>query len=247
MDKQHHEERVDFLPGTKLGIIQRRDVFVFSTDAVLLSKFASIPKRGGRMIDLCAGNGAIPMMLTKRTDAPIDAVEIQEPLVDLALRNMKNNGLDKQVNVIHQDITKLHGDVAWGRYDVVTCNPPYFPMTVNERDRNENKTISLARHEITCTIDDVVRIASRLVKYRGKFALVHRPERLADIMSALRTYDLEPKRIQYVHGKRGKEANMVLIESMKSGSPGLKTLFPISVYGEDGQYLKEFKDHYESW
>ncbi|WP_026688713.1 tRNA1(Val) (adenine(37)-N6)-methyltransferase [Alteribacter aurantiacus] len=247
MDKRHKDERVDFLPGTDLGIIQRKDVFVFSTDAVLLSKFTSLPKRGGKMIDLGAGNGAIPMMLTKRTDAPIDAVEIQEPLVDLAKRNISNNHLDDQIRIIHKDITELEDEVTWGRYDVVTCNPPYFPMTVNDRDRNENQTISLARHEVTCTIDDVVRIASKLVKYRGKFSLVHRPERLADIMIALRSYDMEPKRVQYVHGKRGKEANMVLIESMKSGSPGLKTLFPIEVYGEDGQYLKEFKDHYESW
>ncbi len=241
------EERVDFLPGTNLSIYQRKDVFSFSTDAVLLSKFTSTPKRGGKVIDLCAGNGAIPLMLTRRTDAAIEAVEIQKTLAELAVRNIENNHLERQIRVINKDIMALEDEVTWGRYDVVTCNPPYFPMTVNEKDRNANLKISLARHEVACTLDDVVRISSRLVKYRGKVALVHRPERIGDIMAALRKYQLEPKRIQYVYPKRDKEANMVLIEGMKNGSPGVKTLFPIVVYGNDGFYTKEFKRHYESW
>ncbi|PYZ95450.1 SAM-dependent methyltransferase [Alteribacter lacisalsi] len=247
MKDSQSPERVDHLPGTDMPIIQRKDVFVFSTDAVLLATFASVPKKRGRMIDLCAGNGAVPLMLTLRTNAFIEAVEIQEPLAELARRNVDNNSLNDRIKVIHQNINELDSEVAWGRYDVVTCNPPYFPVSQNKRDISENDRINVARHEIACTFDDVARVASRLVKDRGRFALVHRPERLADILTALRKYQLEPKRMQFVHPKSGKEANMVLVESLKRGRPGVTTLPPIVVYGDDGRYTGEFRELYETW
>ncbi|TMW69972.1 tRNA1(Val) (adenine(37)-N6)-methyltransferase [Alteribacter natronophilus] len=247
MNENSAEERVDHLPGTTMPIVQRKDVFVFSTDAVLLATFSGIPKKKGKMIDLCAGNGAVPLMLSLRTKAPIDAVEIQQPLAELAERNVKNNNLGGQISIIHKDINELDKEVSWGRYDTVTCNPPYFPLSQNERDLNENKRINMAKHELACTFDDVARTASRLVKDRGRFALVHRPERLGDILITLRKYNLEPKRMQFVHPKEGKNANMVLVESMRRGSPGLTVLPPIIVYGEDGTYTKEFKKLYETW
>ncbi|UCZ53294.1 tRNA1(Val) (adenine(37)-N6)-methyltransferase [Bacillus shivajii] len=236
-------ERIDYMPGKRRYIYQRSDVFSFSMDAVLLAKFVTLPSKG-KVIDLCAGNGAVPLMMSLRTNAEILGVEIQEPLCELANKSIQYNELEEQIRMVNQDITLLNSEVSWGKYDVVTCNPPYFPVTA-EKGKNENMRVSLARHEIACSLEDIIRIASRLVKSYGKFAMVHRPERIVDIVSLMRMYKVEPKRIQYVHPKAGKEANMVFIEGVRDGRQGLKTLAPFFVY-EDGQrYTKEFQDHYE--
>ncbi|SDZ66573.1 tRNA1(Val) A37 N6-methylase TrmN6 [Evansella caseinilytica] len=246
MGNHHSQERLDYLPGKKRFIYQRRDIFSFSMDAVLLAKFTKVPKEHGRMVDLCTGNGAIPLLLSLRTKAKIDAVEIQETLYELARKSVVYNRLEEQIHVIHQNILELNGEVQWGSYDVVTCNPPYFAVT-SLHSKNNNEKVSYARHEIACTLEDVLRISSRLVKQTGRIALVHRPERLAEIFSLMKKYRLEPKRIQFVHPKRQREANMVLVEGVRGGKSGLKTLPPFFVYGEGHDYTEEFKAHYEGW
>ncbi|WP_096186134.1 tRNA1(Val) (adenine(37)-N6)-methyltransferase [Evansella halocellulosilytica] len=239
----NNKERIDYMPGKQRYIYQRSDVFSFSMDAVLLAKFTSLP-RNGKVIDLCAGNGAVPLIMSLRTDASILAVEIQELLCHLAQKSIQLNGLDQQIRMINKDITNLSTEVMWGKYDTVTCNPPYFPVT-HDKGKNENERVSLARHEVACTLEDVIQIASRLVKSYGKVALVHRPERVVDIFSLMRKYKVEPKRLQYVHPKAGKEANMVLVEGVRDRKQGLKTHSPLFVYEEGQQYTKEFKKHYE--
>ncbi|MDQ0258012.1 tRNA1(Val) A37 N6-methylase TrmN6 [Evansella vedderi] len=240
------QERLDYMPGKKRNIFQRKDIFSFSMDAVLLAKFAYIPKNKGKIIDLCAGNGAIPLMLSIRTDFKIDAVEIQEALCDLMKKSIIYNGLENQINVIHKNILELTDEVSWGTYDLVTCNPPYFPMAASDR-HNKNEKLLFARHEYACTLEDVIRISSKLLNFSGRFAMVHRPERIVDIMTLMQKYKLEPKKIQFVYPKKGREANMVLVEGIRGGKPGIKTLYPFFVYGEGQDYTEEFKTHYENW
>lgn len=239
-----NEERIDYMPGGSRLIYQRKDVFAFSMDAVLLAKFARVPGESGRIIDLCAGNGAVPLMMSLRTKAKIDAVEIQELLCDLANKSIDYNDLRNQVRVVHSDILALKEEVGWESYDTVTCNPPYFPVT-SPKGKNRNAHFSLARHEVACTLEDVIRLASRLVKQKGKVALVHRPERVADIFAVMKQYRIEPKLVQYVHPKASKEANMVMVEGVREGNPGIKTLPPWIVYNDENEYTKAFKEHYE--
>nr|WP_208420624.1 tRNA1(Val) (adenine(37)-N6)-methyltransferase [Paenibacillus lupini] len=212
---------------TGLRIIQSREVFSFSLDAVLLTKFATIPKRG-RIIDLCTGNGVIPMLLTTRTSAKIDAVEIQPRLADMARRSVEMNSLSEQISIIEADLKIFAKEAGNGIYDAVTVNPPY--MAIQEGDQNENEHYAIARHEVHCTLDDVVHACARLVRPGGKVAMVHRPSRFIDIIETMRKYRLEPKRVQFVHPRAQGEANMVLIEAIRDGKPELRLLPPIFVY-----------------
>ncbi|MBB5174923.1 tRNA1(Val) (adenine(37)-N6)-methyltransferase [Texcoconibacillus texcoconensis] len=238
------ENRQDYLPGTKLSIVQNEEIFTFSTDAVLLARFTYVPITRGKIIDLCSGSGAIPLLLTERSRVPIDAVELQKPLVEMAQESVQLNHLQEQVNVWQADINELDGHVKWDSYDLVTCNPPYF-RTPSASELNDNQRVSVAKHEIYCTLEDIIRVSSRLLKQKGKCALVHRPERLGDLMVLMRQYRLEPKRIQMVHPKAGKDANMVLIEATKDGQPGVTVHHPHIVYNEQNRYTEEFRSVYE--
>ena len=237
------DERVDFLPNKNRKIIQSPNVFSFSIDAVLLAKFCYIPIQKGKVIDLCTGNGVIPLLLSERSKAKITGIEIQERLYDMAMRSAKLNELDKQIEFINDDINNVFKNVGKEQFDLVTCNPPYF-KTVTEKAWNENKHFAIARHEIYCDLEDVIRISSQLVRQKGKVALVHRPERLIDIITVMKKYQVEPKRIQFIHPKQGKEANILLIEGIKNGNSGVKILPPLFVYKEDRSYTEEFKEIY---
>ncbi|MDN4527427.1 tRNA1(Val) (adenine(37)-N6)-methyltransferase [Fictibacillus fluitans] len=234
------DERLDYLVDESLKIIQSPSVFSFSLDAVLLSRFAYIPIQKGKIIDLCSGNGAVALLLTQRSNAQITGVEIQERLSDMARRSIVLNGLEDQVSMVTDNIVNVPEKLGHGRFDAVLCNPPYFP-SANRKDHNENEHLAVARHEIYCTLEDVVSVSSKLVKQGGKVTFVHRPQRLMDILSTMRAYRLEPKRLQFIHPKKGSEANMLLIEGMKDGKPDLHILPPLTVYGEDGQYTEELK------
>ena len=237
------DERLDYLPNKQLKIIQAEDVFSFSIDAVLLAKFVSVPIQKGKLIDLCTGNGIIPLALSERTKGKIYGVELQKRLYDMAVRSVEENELSERLSMIHSDINKLPNEMLNESFDVVTCNPPYFE-SFSKTEQNLNEFIAFARHEIACTLDDVIRIGSRLVKQKGKVALVHRPERLSDMIECMRKYRLEPKRVQFIYPKAGKEANIVLLEGMKDGKKGLKCLPPLFVYGDDGAYTKDFSEVY---
>lgn len=245
MVKIEHDERIDYLPNEKIKIIQSSDVFSFSMDAVFLAKFCYVPIQKGKIIDLCTGNGVIPLLLSERSKAEITGVEIQDRLYDMALRSAQLNERQEQLQFIKDDIKKVVPNLGKGKFDVVTCNPPYF-KTVTDKEWNENKHFAIARHEIYCNLDDVVRISSELVKQKGKVALVHRPERLIDIILMMKKYSIEPKRIQFIHPKKQKEANILLIEGIKAGNPGVKILEPLIVYNEDNTYTEEFMEVYYS-
>lgn len=232
------DERLDYLLAENLRIIQSPSVFAFSLDAVLLARFVYVPIQKGNLIDLCSGNGVIPLFLSARTKGNIIGVEIQERLYDMAVRSIEYNNLQERLQMIHGDIKEMPKQLGYGKYDVVTCNPPYF-ITPSKDEINPNEHLAIARHEILCTLEDAVQASSQLVKQGGKVAFVHRPGRLMDIITVMRQYRLEPKRIQFVYPKQGKEANTLLIEAIKDGSPDLKILPPLFVYNEQGNYTAE--------
>ncbi|QHT58677.1 tRNA1(Val) (adenine(37)-N6)-methyltransferase [Paenibacillus lycopersici] len=229
-------ERLDDLLTHQLHIIQSREVFSFSMDAVLLARFAAVPPRG-RILDLCSGNGVIPLLLTTRTKAVIDAVEIQPRLADMARRSVAANGLEERIKVYEGDLRDFHKQRGHGIYDVVTVNPPYMPAGTG--DQNENEHFAMARHERKGTLDDIVAACARLVRTGGRVAMVHRPARLAEIMETMRKWKLEPKRMRFVHPSAESEANMVLIEAVRDAKPELRMLPPLIVYNEQRQYNEE--------
>jgi tRNA1(Val) A37 N6-methylase TrmN6 len=240
MVKLKGDERLDYLLAENLRIIQSSSVFAFSLDAVLLARFVYVPIQKGNMIDLCSGNGVIPLFLSARTKGNIIGIEIQERLYDMAVRSIEYNHLQERLQMVHGDIKEMPKQLGYGKYDVVTCNPPYF-TTASKEEINPNEHLAIARHEILCTLEDAVKASSQLVRQGGKVAFVHRPGRLMDIITVMRQYRLEPKRIQFVYPKQGKEANTLLIEAIKDGSPDLKILPPLFVYNEEGEYTAEIR------
>ncbi|WP_082235842.1 tRNA1(Val) (adenine(37)-N6)-methyltransferase [Halobacillus massiliensis] len=236
------DERIDFLLAEEnMRIIQSDQVFAFSVDAVLLARFTSVPRTRGRILDLCTGNGVIPLFLSRRSQVPITGVEIQKRLHDMAVRNVNLNELEDRLDMIHGDLKDMPKVLGNGRFDLVTCNPPYFPTPAHDK-RNENEHLAIARHEIYCSLEDVIKACSRLTKSGGKISLVHRPGRLADIIELFRKYQVEPKRIQFVHPKQGKEANVLLIEGTRDGKPDLKILPPLYTHKDNGEYSDEFRE-----
>jgi len=220
-------ERIDDLMTHNLKIIQSDEVFSFSLDAVLMAQFCTVPSRG-KIIDLCTGNGVIPLLLSTRTKAAICAIEIQERLADMAVRSVCLNRLEAQIMIRQGDLKQAHEMFGYGQFDLVTVNPPYLPVAGGEQ--NANSYVAAARHEILCNLEDVVLACNRLVRSGGKVAMVHIASRLVDILVLFRQYKLEPKRVRFVHPRIGEEANIVLIEAMKDGKPGMLHLPPHIVF-----------------
>ncbi|MGP4082800.1 tRNA1(Val) (adenine(37)-N6)-methyltransferase [Pseudalkalibacillus sp. R45] len=237
------DERVDYIVQDQLKIIQSPSVFTFSLDAVLLANFVYVPIQKGKLLDLCTGTGAVPLVLSRRTKGSIIGVEIQEKLVSMAERSVKLNNLEGRIQIEHENILKYEKKSDQG-FDVVTCNPPYFDSK-NPVDHNENVHVAIARHEIYCSLEDVVRVAAKNLRNGGKAAFVHRPERLMDLLFLMRQYKVEPKRLQFVYPKQGKDANMVLVEGTKGGKPDLKLLPPLTVYNQANEYTEEVRKAYE--
>lgn len=220
------KERIDDVGGG-LRIIQRRDLFAFGTDAVLLSKFATLAA-GDRVIDLGAGTGLIPFGLVQRKrPASITALELQPTLVQLCRRSVELNGLTDLIQVVQGDLREVRSFFAPESFDLATCNPPYLPVTGSLI--NARKPVAIARHELCCKLEDVIGAFAWLVRFGGKAALVHRPQRLADILCLFRDKGLEPKRMQLVHPRPGREANIVLVEAEKGAKPGLIVLPPLVI------------------
>lgn len=239
MVKLYDDERLDYLMSDEhLQIIQSPTIFSYSLDAVLLANFTYVPINRGNILDLCTGNGAIPLLLSKRTKGNIVGLEIQKRLVNMAKRSVRLNELENQIEIIDGDLKERQRDLQQSFYDVVTCNPPYF-ATPKSTEHNENEYLTIARHEVCCTLEDVVKACKLYVKPGGKVSLVHRPERLVDIMTLFRKYKIEPKRMQFVYPKLSREANMILIEGIRDGNTGLKLLPPLIIYEEDDTYTEE--------
>lgn len=241
MVKLKEDERLDYLLAENLRIIQSPSVFAFSLDAVLLARFVYVPIQKGKLLDLCSGNGVIPLFLSAKTKGDITGVEIQPRLYDMAVRSIEYNGLQHRLHMILGDIKEMPKQLGYGKFDVVTCNPPYF-ATPPKSEMNPNEHLAIARHEIYCTLEDAIKVASDLVRQGGKVAFVHRPGRLIDIITLMRRYRLEPKRIQFVYPKAGKDANTLLVEAIKDGRPDLKIEKPLIVYDDKNEYTKELRE-----
>ncbi|WP_062515810.1 tRNA1(Val) (adenine(37)-N6)-methyltransferase [Halobacillus sp. KGW1] len=236
------DERIDYLLAKKdKRIIQSPSVFAFSLDAVMLAHFTYVPKTRGKILDLCTGNGVIPLFLSTRSSVPITGVEIQERLYDMAVRNIELNGLEDQLEMIHGDLKDMPAYYGNNKFDLVTCNPPYFP-TPKKEEQNDNEHLTIARHEIYCTLEDVVQACSKLTKSGRKVSMVHRPDRMVEIIELFKKYKLEPKRMQLVYPKAGKEANILLVEGVRDGKPGLKILPPFYALKDDGSYTDELRE-----
>jgi len=235
------DERLDYLLKDDLRIIQSPSVFSFSLDAVLLSNFTYVPIQKGTIVDLCSGNGVIPLMLHRRSHANIIGVEIQERLYDMATRSIAYNNLEQKIKMIHDDLKNAPNLIGREFVDVVTCNPPYF-QDVPTSEQNTNEHYAIARHEIKTNLEEVIYASKLLLKHGGKLAMVHRPGRLLDIVTTMRNHGIEPKRVQFVYPKMGKEANTLLIEGMKGGKADLKILPPVYVYEENNEYTANLKE-----
>lgn len=234
-------ERVDDLLTQQLSIIQSEEVFSFSMDAVLLARFATIP-RHGKILDLCTGNGVIPLLLSTRTKASIEGIEIQPRLADMARRSIEMNGLTEQISIREGDLRELYKEAGHGTYDAITVNPPYMPVLSGESKLNPHQAI--ARHEIHCSLEELAKAIMRLARPGAKVSMVHRPQRLGEIITIFRQYRLEPKLIRFVHPRIDAEANMVLIEALRDGKPDIRILPPLIVYNEKGQYSPEIMQIY---
>ena len=231
-------ERIDQLYAEDIKIIQSSEVFSFSLDAVLLANFPTIPKRG-RIVDLCAGNGAVGLFISRKTSAHIYQIELQDRLADMAQRSVSLNGLEEQITVYPMDLKNIFTKIKPDSVDLLVCNPPYF-KNVPTAVKNPNPYLAIARHEIETTLDEVVYTASKALKMTGRFAMVHRPDRFLDILDCMRKYRIAPKRVRFVYPKAGKDANILLIEGIKDGkADGFKIASPLITYHADGSYSEE--------
>ena len=235
-------ERLDDLQRNGLKIIQKTDGFCFGMDAVLLSGFASV-KPGERALDLGTGTGIIPLLLSAKTKGDhFTGLEIQTEIMKMAQRSVALNGLEKKIDIIQGDIKEASRIFGAASFDVVTSNPPYMNDAHGLKNPGDVKAIS--RHEVLCTLEDVVREGTKALKPGGRFYMVHRPHRLAEIITVMRQYKLEPKRMKFVHPFADKDANMVLIEAVRGGGAWLKPEPPVIVYKEPGVYTDEIYEIY---
>lgn len=235
------DERLDDLQINGLRLIQKTTGFKFGIDAVLLSDFAKHQK-ASRALDLCTGTGIIPLLLSaKTTIAQLYGIEIQEDIADMAQRSVQYNHLSERIHITRGDLRA--NTYPKKSFDMVTCNPPYMKHGSALPNRTDTKLI--ARHEICCTLDDVIHTAASLLRPGGHFFMVHRPSRLVDIFCTMRLYRLEPKRIRFIHPQAEKAANLVLIEGLEGGGTELKLMPPLSVFHADGTYTEEINRIYE--
>ena len=212
-------------------------------DSVLLSRFPKFPAKG-LIVDLCSGNGAVGLFASTKTKAKIMEVELQERLADMGQRSIELNGLSEQVTMINDDLKNLMDHTPRSKVDLILCNPPYFKATKTSK-KNASQHYLLARHEIATNLEEICQVSQQALKTKGRLALVHRPDRFLEILDTLKKYKLAPKRVQFVYPKADKEANMILVEAIKDGSPdGLKILPPLVVHKPNGDYTDAIHDIY---
>lgn len=231
-------ERIDDLEYKDLKIIQKTDGFCFGMDAVLLSDFSKNIKKGSKVIDLGTGTGILPILLSQKTNLEhIVGVEIQEEIAEMAKRSVTLNDLDNKIEILNTDLKKLHNIYEKGTFNVVVMNPPYKKNETGAKNENILKLIS--RHEIKANLEDFIKQASYLLIDKGEVYIVHRPERLVDLMELLRKYKLEPKILRFVQPNINTAANIVLIKAVKNGKQFLKLQNNLIIYDDNGNYTDE--------
>ena len=239
----NENERIDDLEYKGLKIIQNTEGFCFGIDAVLLSDFAKEIKNNSKVLDLGTGTGILSILLAGKTNLKkVYGIEIQEQVSDMANRSVKLNDLEDRIEIINKNIKDLETIFEKNYFDAIVTNPPYKKINTGKKNEKENKLIS--RHEITASLEDFIKISFKLLKDKGSFYMVHRPERLADIFCIMRKYKIEPKRVQMVHPNTKKPANILLVEGQRDGGAYLKWEPPIYVYNDDGSFSKEINEIY---
>ncbi|MBM6879260.1 tRNA1(Val) (adenine(37)-N6)-methyltransferase [[Clostridium] spiroforme] len=234
-----NQEVINYLLAyNDLKIIQRKDMFNFSLDTVLLAHFCTINKDVKTIVDFGTNNAAIPLLLSRRTDKKIIGIEIQQEAVTLAKKNVELNHLDQQIEIIHGDINECVQKMD--KVQLVVCNPPFFK--VGERSNlNDNEYLTIARHEIKIDLESIIKAAARILDNKGRLAIVHRPERMIDILNYMQKYDIEPKRIRFVYPKMNRESHVLLVEGLYKGKKGIKIEPPLYAHNEDGSYSNEVR------
>nr|WP_242875970.1 tRNA1(Val) (adenine(37)-N6)-methyltransferase [Cellulosilyticum sp. I15G10I2] len=236
-------ERIDDLERNGYKIIQNPEVFCFGIDAILLAHFAKVTKASQKILDIGTGTGIIPILMhAAYQKGSYIGIDIQPDMVEMANRSSKLNQIEESVKFLNIDIKQYKDNFKWEQFDIITTNPPY--MKGEAGLKNEHPSIRMARHEVSCTLEDIIVASSFMLKNRGKLYMIHRPHRLIDIMSHMRNYKLEPKRMRFVHPKPGKAPTMVLIEAVRNGGPELRVEPPLMVYNEQGVYTDEIYDIY---
>nr|WP_303182602.1 tRNA1(Val) (adenine(37)-N6)-methyltransferase [Lachnoclostridium phocaeense] len=235
-------ERLDDLQIKGYRIIQSPGRFCFGMDAVLLSSFAKV-KTGERALDLGTGTGILPILLEAKNKGDFyTGLEIQEESADMARRSVQYNHLEDKIRIVTGDIREAAALFGAASFHVITVNPPY--MIGDHGLKNENEAKYIARHEVLCTLEDVLRESGKLLGNKGRFYMVHRPFRLAEILSGMSRHRIEPKRMRLVHPYIDKEPNMVLLEGVKGAHPRMTVEPPLVVYNKDGTYTEELLELY---
>lgn len=224
-------------------IYQDNNMFNFSLDSVLLANFVTINQKYKKIMDIGCGNAPIPLILSTRTKSKIVGVEIQKDVADLAIESVKENNLEDQIEIKNNDINELYKDYESDTFDVITCNPPYFKY-LDTSNLNESNYKTIARHEIKLNLTNIMIVSKKLLKNNGILAIVHRPERFIDIIEEMKKHNIEPKKVQFIYPTKEKEANILLIEGVKNGNPGIKIMPPIFSHKKNGEYSEEIQKYF---
>ncbi len=229
-------QKVTDVVGYGMKIIQDDNMLAFSVDSLLLANFVTLRKRVKRILDLGVGIGTIPLILSLRTNALIDGVEIQKDVSLIASKNMKLNKVDEQVKIFNDDMINFSINSKPNIYDVIVCNPPFFDSSCkNLPDANSKK---ISRHEVSISLEDIFRISRKLLKNKGSLAIIFRVDRFMEVLSLYRKYNIEPKRIKFIYHNKNKNAKLFFIEGIKNGNAGLKVDSPFIMYDEDKETLE---------
>ncbi len=235
----------DLLDYNSMKIVQVDEYFNFSLDSVLLPNFVTLRTKVKKILDLGTGNAPIPLILSTLCNAHIYGIEIQKEVFELAKESVEMNNLQDRVTLINDDMKNLDKYFEQGSFDVIVSNPPYFEVE-EESKFNDNEIKTIARHEKKIKLKDIIEIARKYLDNGGVFAMVHRTERLIEIIQLMKENNIEPKRIRFIYPKEGTESNMVLIEGRKNVNPGLKVVEPLIAHTNQDEYSKEVKEMFKA-
>lgn len=239
----NQNEKIEDLQFKKLKIIQNKKGFCFGIDSILLSDFAKEIKKGSKVLDMGTGTGIIATLLCKKTELKeIIGIEKQKEVCEMAQKSIKLNQLERQFKIINEDIMNLNKILEKNTFDVIVTNPPYKKKNTGIKNEEEKKII--ARHETTATLEDFIRISKDLLKDKGEFYMVHRPERLVDILNDMRKYKIEPKILRFVYANQDSEPKLILIKGIKNGKPFLTIQNNLYIYDKKGKYTEEINEIY---
>ena len=234
----------DLVGYKNLSIYQDSDWFSFSLDSVLLPNFVTLNKNIKVVMDLCCGNAPIPLILTTKTEAKIIGVELQKDVYDLAKKSVEYNKLNNRIELLNINIKELKNKYISDSIDVITCNPPYFKY-IESSNINDDIHKVIARHEKEITLEEIIDISHYLLKNNGCLAMVHRTDRLIEIINLFNKYGLEVKKLRFIYPKEESKSNLILVEGRKNGSVGLTVLPPLYVHNTDGSYKEEILKMFE--